>query len=141
MSRQADPPSQGVWSTQEAIVAILASAAKADGAVAEVEREALLAIEHRTKALKQLSASELSALNRRVTQRLRYGEGTLAQACATLPDQMRAPVFALAMDLMLADGALTEAEADFVNASVLAHDLEGPQVEAIAEEITIKNAI
>ena len=41
----------------------------------------------------------------------------------------------------MADGELTDGEADFVNTLVLRLDLNGEQVEQIAEVMAMKNAV
>lgn len=130
-----------VWSLEEAIVAVLYSAAAIDGSLEEREREELLHCERRSKTLASLTHQDLSALNARVVERLRYGGGTLADACAMLSPEFRLPVFALALDLMMADGDLAPGEADFVNTLVLRLNLSGVDVERVSEVIVLKNSV
>lgn len=129
------------WSLEEALVAILYSAAAVDGPLAEREREELLHFERRSRTLSSLSHQALSALNARVVERLRYGGGTLADACATISLGLRLPIFALALDLMLGDGELDSGEADFVNTLVLRLGLEGPDIERVSEVMAPKNSV
>ncbi len=127
------------WTVPEAFVAILFAAVTCDGEMATVEYEELLALVHRSRALKTLSAEELGAINTRVAARLREEDAALADACAALPEDMRPSVFAHALDLVLADGELTIDEADFLNALILELNLEHDVVSKIADVIALKN--
>ena len=130
-----------VWSLEQALVAVFYSAASVDGDVDEREREEILAFERRSRTLRGLKPEELKAVNRDVVDRLRYGEGSLAAACATLPAELRLAVFAQALDILLADGELKDTEADFVNTLILELKLDGQDVEEIAEVLAIKNSV
>jgi uncharacterized tellurite resistance protein B-like protein len=129
----------GHWSAPEAFIAVLFAAVGCDGDIAAVEQEELIALVHRSRALKSLSPAQLSEINIRIVERLRDSEGALREACAALPEEMRLPLFAHALDLVLADGDLTADEADFLNALILYLDLDGKSVEQIAEVMTLKN--
>lgn len=129
------------WSLEEALVAVLYSGAAIDGPLEEREREALVHFERRSRTLSLLSHQDLSALNARVVDRLRYGGGTLANACATILPELRLPVFGLALDLMLADGELDSGEADFVNTLVLRLGLDGADIERVSEVMVLKNSV
>lgn len=130
-----------VWTLEQALVAVLYSAASVDGDVDEREREEMVAFERRSRTLKRLKPEELKAVNREVVDRLHYGEGSLAAACAALPAELRLPVFAQAFDVLLADGALKDTEADFVNTLILALKLDRQDVERIAAALAIKNSV
>jgi len=56
-----------------------------------------------------------------------------------LPEEMRLTAFANALDLVLADGQLSEDEADFLNTLILHLQLNGADVERIADIILLKN--
>lgn len=130
-----------VWTLEQALVAVLYSAACVDDDVDEREREQMLAFERRSRTLRNMSPEELRAVNREVVDRLRYGEGSLAAACAALPPELRLGVFAQALDVLLADGALKDTEADFVNTLLLELKLDGQDVAGIAEVLAIKNSV
>lgn len=133
------PRSPAGWTVPEAFVAILFAAVTCDGEIAAVEHEELLALVHRSRALKSLSVRDLSAINVKVAGRLRDEPGALRAACAALPEDMRLPVFAHALDLILADGELTIDEADFLNALILNLDLAREDVARISDVIVMKN--
>lgn len=127
------------WSVPEAFLAILFGAVTCDGELAAVEHEELLALAHRSRALKTLTAKQLSDLNISILERMRSSDSVLPDACAELPEDMRAPVFAHALDLILADGELNQDEADFLNALILNLRLDREDVERIAAVIELKN--
>lgn len=127
------------WSIPEAFLAILFVAVTCDGDLAAVEHEELLALAHRSRALKTLTVTELAALNVGILERMRRGEAVLSNACAALPDEMRLPAFAHAFDLVLADGDLNEDEADFLNSLILGLDLHREDIDRIVTVIELKN--
>ncbi len=106
-----------------------------------MEHEELLALVHRSRALKSLSAKDLSALNTTAARRLREEPDALRGACRTVPEDLRLAVFAHALDLVLADGELTEDEADFLNTLILHLGLNRDGVERVSDVIVLKNRI
>lgn len=144
-SRLLQQPSAGAkekpttWSAPEAFVAILFSAVTCDGELTAIEHEELLALAHRSRALKTLSRQELAVLNTTVLDRLRAEETALADACGALPEEMRLAAFAHALDLVLADGELNIEEADFLNALILNLKLDREDVQKVADVIVLKN--
>lgn len=127
------------WSVPEAFVTVLLAAVTCDGEMAAVEHEELLALVHRSRALKSLPIDQLSALNVKAVERLRDQPDALAGACAALPPDARPSVFAHALDLVLADGELTIDEADFLNSLILNLKLDREDVAKIADVIVLKN--
>lgn len=135
----APQPAPETWTTPEAFVAILLAAVTCDGEIAAVEHEEILALVHRSRALKSLSSEQLAAINIKVANRLRMEKEALGAACAALPEQMRLPVFAHALDLILADGELNIEEANCLNALIQYLNLDRSDVERIAGVISLKN--
>jgi uncharacterized tellurite resistance protein B-like protein len=132
-------PTPDAWSIPEAFLAVLFAAVTCDGELVAVEHEELLALAHRSRALKTLTAKQLGELNVRILERMRADVAMLRSACAALPAEMRLPVFAHALDLVLADGELNEDEAKFLDALVLDLELHRDDVERIANVIELKN--
>jgi uncharacterized tellurite resistance protein B-like protein len=130
---------QPTWTIPEAFVAVLFGAVTCDGELATVEHEELLALAHRSRALKTLTPEQLGAVNTKVSARLRDSDTALQEACMALPEDMRLPAFAHALDLILADGELNEEEADFLNAIILHLKLNREDVERVADVIVMKN--
>lgn len=127
------------WTVPEAFLAVLFAAATCDGELAAVEHEELLALVHRSRALKSLSMNELTQINAKIVARLGDAETALQEACKVLPEEMRLPLFAHALDLVLADGELNLEEAKFLDAIVLHLDLDRQTVESVASVIALKN--
>lgn len=134
-----EAPAVEGWSVPEAFVAVLLAAVTCDGEIAGVEHEEILALAHRSRALKTLSVAQLSELNLTAMARLREEPDALADACAALPAEMRASVFAHALDLVLADGELTIEEADFLNTLIINLKLDREIVAKVSDVIVLKN--
>jgi uncharacterized tellurite resistance protein B-like protein len=110
-----------------------------DGQLAAVEHEELLALVHRSRALKSLSTNELAEINTKIVARLRDADSALQEACKSLPEEMRLPLFAHALDLVLADGELKQDEAEFLDSIVLHLGLDRESVERVSSVIALKN--
>jgi uncharacterized tellurite resistance protein B-like protein len=136
-SREAGP--QEGWAIPEAFVAVLFAATTCDGQLSAVEHEELLALVHRSRALKSLSTSELAEINTKIVARLRDAETALQEACQALPEEMRLPLFAHALDLVLADGELKQQEAEFLDSIVLYLGIDRESVERVSSVIALKN--
>jgi uncharacterized tellurite resistance protein B-like protein len=127
------------WTIPEAFVAVLFAATTCDGQLAAVEHEELLALVHRSRALKSLSTNELAEINTKIVARLRDADSALQEACKSLPEEMRLPLFAHALDLVLADGELKQDEAEFLDSIVLHLGLDRESVERVSSVIALKN--
>ena len=127
------------WSKEEAFLAVLFAAATCDGTLSGEEQEELLALVHRSRVLKVLSTDQLAAINVTIASRLRDADTALRNACVALPEEMRLTAFAHALDLVLADGQISDDEADFLNTLILHMHLSGADVERIADVMLLKN--
>lgn len=141
-ARMAAPTETKGWSAPEGFFAILFSAVTCDGELDRLEQEGLLALVHRSRALKAMTAEDLAALNTRVVAKLRESPAeALEAACKALPNEMRLPAFAQALDLILADGDLSQPEAAMLNALASHLDLPAQDVKRVAEIIILKNRV
>lgn len=135
-AREPDDP----WTIPEAFFCILFTAIACDGNVAHLEQEELLALAHRSRALKALTLTELGDVNASVVARMAARPNSaLQEACAALPAEMTANVFAHALDLALSDGALAPSEATFLNDLIDALGLDAETVASIANVMVLKN--
>lgn len=123
----------------EAIVTILLMAMVSDGRVKPLEDEVLHAALRRSRHLACLGEKGLRALEARVASGL--AETTLAHAASFTPEEMRLPLFAQAIDILLADGELSEPEADFVNGLILHLNINREEAEPILEVLALKNRL
>jgi uncharacterized tellurite resistance protein B-like protein len=130
------------WTPQEALFAVLFSAAVCDGGLDRIEQETLLALIHRSRALKALGDEELEDINASVSAKLHGREDeALEEACKALPPAPRLPLFALALDIILADGDLTQQEAAFLNRLAAGLQLSESDVRRVADIIILKNTV
>lgn len=128
------------WTPQEAFFAVLFSAAVCDGGMDAVEQDVLIALIHRSRALKSLSDKDLEDLNSSVTRKLHGQENdALEEACRVLPSRLRLPLFAQALDIILADGDLSQDEAAFLNRLAAYLDLAENDVRRVADVMILKN--
>lgn len=122
--------------TREAIVAVLLMAMVSDRRVRPLEDEVLHAALKRSRTLACLSEKDLRALEARVASGL--AETTIGAAAAQIPEELRLPLFAQAIDLLLADGELGEAEADFVNGLIMHLNINREDAEPVLEVLAVK---
>lgn len=136
---QAEEPDDP-WTVPEAFFCILFTAVACDGDLGRLEQEELLALAHRSRALKALTITELGDVNASVAARMAARpEQALAEACAALPREMGASVLAHALDLVLCDGALAPAEAAFLNDLIAALGLDAETARRVADVMVLKN--
>ncbi len=67
-------------------------------------------------------------------------ERVIREAVRTIPKELAATTFALAVDLMLSDGGLTEGEQRFADELRVALGVDREMAGKIADVLTIKNA-
>ena len=127
------------WTIPQAYLCVLLSAAYADGQVASEERSEIQALAIRSRTLKSLSKNELADLNSTIEARLNDRPEALLEACEALPQEMRLPLFAHCVDIVLADGELVKAEADFLNQLVQILNVDGDDARRIVEVLLLKN--
>lgn len=136
-------PTESVTLTpREAFAAIVVGAFNAGGRAAPEEAVRVNEIFNSTKLFRQSSAEPVKAVLDRVVQLFgMYGtEDTVALAGKALPVDLRAPAFAIAVDLVLADGEASDEERKFVDR--LQGLLQIPDEDAmkIVDVIIVKNS-
>lgn len=134
-----DFPPDSDWSIPEAYMAIILSAAFADGELAAEERQEIAALVMRSRTMKRLDQSELAKVNAIVNERLQSRPEGLKEACSSLPSDMRLSVFAHCVDIVLADGELRQAEADFLNNVTSLMRLDADKAKQIMGVVMVKN--
>lgn len=140
--RMAVEPLSSGWSAPEAFFAILVSAATCDGELHRLEHETMLAMVHRSRAMRAMTAEDVTQVNMRVVQKFRESPDTaLEAACKALPREMRLPTFAQAIDIAMADGDLSQAEAAMLNTLAAHLELAPADVQRVGEVIILKNRV
>jgi uncharacterized tellurite resistance protein B-like protein len=127
------------WSVPEAFLCLLLSAAAADGNVALEEQAEIYALARRSRALKTVDANQLAAANTTINTRLKSRPEGLKEACESLPLDMRLPIFAHCVDIILADGALLPIEAEFLNKIMAFLGLDQADGKRVMEVMLVKN--
>lgn len=127
------------WSVPEAFLCLLLSAAMSDGHMAVEEQAEIETLSRRSRALKPYSVSQLATVNANISLRLRTRPEGLREACESLPTDMRLPLFAHCVDIVLADGVLLPVEVDFLNRVMKHLSIDPAEGRRVMEVLLIKN--
>jgi uncharacterized tellurite resistance protein B-like protein len=127
------------WTVAEAFLCLLLCAVSVDGVFAREEQEEVKALLMRSRALKTLNQKQLAHANAVIQKRLADRKNGLEEACGALPSDMRLPVFAHCVDIILSDGNLVPVEADFLNRITAMLDLQAEEAKRVMEILLIKN--
>ncbi len=137
----ADNKTDDTFSPAEAFAAITLAAIASDGYLSDEEAQGISFTLSRMKLFRSYSDDVMRRMFDKLLNFLkRQGFNALFDAAKTsLPYDLRPTAFAVATDLILADGVVTQEEQDFLNKLVV--DLEISQETAlqIVEVILIKN--
>jgi tellurite resistance protein len=127
--------------TQEAFVGVIMSAVAADGTISQEEALSIITVLNRMKLYQGMNQKDLKGmLDRTVTTLKNQGPGTIiAAAKETLPADMRDTAFAVAADLVLADGVVAETEKKFLEDMQKAMGVADDVALKITEVLVIKN--
>ena len=137
-----EPASAEARSAPEAFVSLLIASARADGSVSPHEANQ---IEHVVSGMKLFRGSTLEARHTifmAAAERIKE-EGTdhvIRGAVATIPKELAATTFAVAVDLMLSDGRLTANEQRFADQLRGMLNVGREMAATIVDVLTIKNA-
>ncbi|KCZ93336.1 tellurite resistance TerB family protein [Hyphomonas johnsonii] len=127
------------WNIPEAYMCLILSAAFADGELAAEEKQEIAALVMRSRTMKRLDQSELAKVNATVNERLHSRPNGLAEACSSIPVDMRLSVFAHCVDIVLADGELRQSEADFLNRITSMLRLDADKAKQVLTVVMLKN--
>lgn len=127
------------WSIPEAFLCLLLSAAAADGKLSPEEQAEIEALSRRSRALKSISTDEIARINTNVSKRMQTRPEGLREACEALPTNMRLPLFAHCVDIVLADGVLLPIEVAFLNQIIGLLGIDPSEGKRVMEVLLIKN--
>jgi hypothetical protein len=126
----------------QAFVAVIVGSVSADGSISPEEAARINQVFNSTRLFRQPAGEALQPVLSEVMGMIqRYGpDGVMPAAARALPVPLRGPAFAIAVDLVLADGEAGPDERRFIDA--LQRLLEIPEQEAIriVEVLLIKNS-
>lgn len=126
------------WSIPEAYLAVIMSAAMADGQYSAIEHATLMNLVKRSRALNAIPAEALAAAEKNVNERSRSRTNWLQEACETLPADMCLPVFAHCVDIILSDGELLPQEAQFLDQLAPMLDIPADNARRVMEVLLLK---
>ena len=126
---------------REAVTAILVAAVAADGTIVEQEAERLNALLPSMRVFRQTSAAHLQRLTETALDIIgSTGPDALLPACAeVIPESLRAPLFALAVELVIVDGEVSQTETRFVDSLKSALGIDDEIAANIIEVLLIKS--
>ncbi len=127
------------WTIPEAFLCLILSVAFADGNVSLEEQEEIRAIAHRSRTLKGMSQNELAAANKTILERRDNRPNWLDEACSALPSDMHLSVFALCLDIALADSVLLPTEAEFLQELLSRLHITEEEAQLLTKVIAAKN--
>ena len=143
MIGQTTPRNQAAGlSPQEAFVCLLIASARSDGSVSPHEANQ---IEHVVAAMKLFRGSSYETRRGIFTTAAEHIkdqgiENVVGAAAAAVPKEIGATTFAVAVDLMLADGELTANERRFADELRGLLNVDGEMAAKIVDVLTVKNA-
>ncbi|MEO1593479.1 MAG: tellurite resistance TerB family protein [Cyanobacteria bacterium J06632_22] len=128
-------------STAEAFAAICLVAIAADGYLSEQENTEMRLLLSRMKLFSDYSSERLERTKDQLLNRLKqHGPGVLIEAAkSVLPRDLAPTAFAIATDLVLADGTVTVQEQAFLDDLYRILEIPADQALKIVEVITLKN--
>lgn len=127
--------------TEEAFAVVLLVAMAADGHVSDEERREFGAIVNRVKLYRAMNGDQFAAMMDKL-EGLLHREGAerlLDRAAQGLPEELRETAFALAADLVLADGSVETEERHLLEALQARLGLPAPTALKIVEVLLVKN--
>jgi hypothetical protein len=138
---QAQRPDLPVLTLREAAATLLVAAAAADGGLSPEEGDRLNAVLSSMRLYRSAPAEHLQhLLDNAIGVVARSGAETVLPACAAvIPDELRAPVFALAAELVFVDGRITGPEKAFIDALQTALAVDDTTALKIVEVLLIRN--
>ncbi|MEM1251328.1 MAG: tellurite resistance TerB family protein [Cyanobacteria bacterium P01_H01_bin.21] len=128
-------------SPAEALAAICLVAIAADGYLSDQEGREMDMLLSRMRLFKSYSTEMVNRMKDSLLQQLQqHGPSRLVEAANTvLPAELKPTAFALATDLVLADGSVTPQEQAFLDDLYRILEIPSDRALAIVEVMTIKN--
>ena len=126
---------------EEAFAAVLLVAMAADGHVSDEERREFGTIVNRVRLYRAVTGDQFAAMMDKLEGLLRREgvEPLLNRAAQGLPEELRETAFALAADLMLADGSVEAEERGLLEAMQARFGLSDATALKIVEVLLVKN--
>ena len=126
---------------REAVVNVLVGAVAADGTVGSVEGRRLNELLSSMRLFRQVPADDLQRLIENALELLTHtaADELLAACAAVIPGDLRASLYALAVELALVDDTIVEREKQFSGKLQAAFAIDDVTAIGIVETLLIKN--
>jgi tellurite resistance protein len=126
---------------KESVIALLFLVVTADGSIAPEEEELVVAASNRMKLLRGLAIPEFNAVVQNIRDAIdaKGRAEVFAAAVKGLPVDLSEPVYALAADIVCADGTVEPAEISFLREIQEAIGISDDLASKIMEVMRIKN--
>ncbi|WP_439626287.1 tellurite resistance TerB family protein [Gemmata sp.] len=125
----------------EGFAGVLLAAAAADGHISEEEARGLWGAIERMKLFSSFTPDKFNKLMDTLLKVLKKGgPDALVEKCApALPERLRGPAFANAVDIVLADGAVEDDEKELIEKLQSALEIDDDEAKMIIQVMIIKN--
>ncbi|HEY3421991.1 MAG TPA: tellurite resistance TerB family protein [Methanocellaceae archaeon] len=126
---------------QESFIGVMLTAVAADGVITQEEAQGIFTALYRMKMFKGTNDSQMKTMFDRVLNVLKkQGPASLIESAKeTLTPELKETAFAIAADLVLADGVVEETEKKFLDDLQKALEIKDDLALKIAEVMVIKN--
>lgn len=135
------PKAQTGLSLEESIAALMLGAVAVDGDVSSQELQSCNAVCSRMPLFRDMSQNHMEQVFKRVGALLESSEveKTLLMATKAVPDELKLPVFANAVDIVFADGDVGEEEQDYIAFLADHLSVDEDQAGTVIDVLRIKN--
>jgi hypothetical protein len=143
LQEQPATPTDVAMTPRQAFAAVVLAAFHSDGQVASEKALRIKEVFSSTRLFREPSAEPTQAVLAHVLQMFEeHGLGPVVTAAAgALPGELRAPAFAIAVDLVMADGQATAAERKFIDGLQALLRIPDETALKIVEVMVMKNSI
>lgn len=138
---QGQPTEAATFTLREAAVTVLVAAVASDGTVAPAEGARLNALLSSMRLYRQVPPAHLQHLIEHALEVTAHTppEELMAACAAVIPEDVRASLFTLAVELVFVDGTIAEREKRFVDALQAALAIDDETAMKIVEVLLIKS--
>lgn len=132
---------QRPFGPQEGFAGVLLCASACDGHIADEEAQSLSNNLTRKRLYSRLSENQFSAMMDRLVGELKKaGPGRLLEkSLPVVPPELRETAFAIAVDIVLADGVVESDEKEFIDDLMLKMSVDPQRAKTIVQVMAFKN--
>ncbi|MCA9175013.1 MAG: tellurite resistance TerB family protein [Planctomycetales bacterium] len=126
---------------QEAFAGVLLCASACDGHIADEEAQTLFNVLSKKRLYERLSSHQFGGMMDRLMGALKKsGPGKLLDKCLpAVPPELRETAFAVAVDIVLADGVVEDDEKTFIDDLMVKMEIDPRRAKTIVQVMAYKN--